>query len=256
MSTLFDLSDRVAFVTGAGSGIGRRLALGFAEAGADVGCFDLNPDSAAETVDMIREIGRKAHATAGDVRDQQAVQESIAETSSALGPLSIALNNAGIDRQDKAEEMTLDAWRQVIDVNLTGVFLCAQAEAQHMLANNETGCSIINIASMSASIVNRDMFQSHYNASKAGVKHLTKTLASEWARRGIRVNSISPGYILTPLTEADDIGPLRPVWEELTPLGRIGRTQDLVGPAVFLASEAAAFTTGADLIVDGGYVCW
>lgn len=253
---LFDLTNQVAFVTGGGSGIGRRLAVGFAEAGADVGVFDLNPHSAEETVDMIRALDRKAVATSGDVRDPEGVANAVASTVESLGPLTVALNNAGIDRQDKAEDMTLDAWKQVIDVNLTGVFLCAQAEARHMLDNTVPGGSIINIASMSGTIVNRDQYQAHYNASKAGVKHLTKTLAVEWARKGIRVNSISPGYILTPLTEADDLAPLHEVWKDATPLGRIGRTDDLVGPAVFLASQAAAFTTGADLIVDGGYVTW
>ncbi|PZU01532.1 MAG: short chain dehydrogenase [Gordonia sp. (in: high G+C Gram-positive bacteria)] len=251
---LFNLSGGVAFVTGAGSGIGQRLALGFAEAGADVGCFDVNRTLAEQTADMIRALDRKAAATSGDVRDPQAVTEAVEATVQGLGPLTIALNNAGVVGKQKAEEMTLEEWRRVVDINLTGVFLCAQAEARTMIESG--GGSIINIASMSATIVNRDQYQAHYNASKAGVKHLTKSLAAEWAPRGVRVNAISPGYILTPLTKGEELGHMHAQWEDATPLGRIGRTDDLVGPAIFFASQAGAFTTGADLIVDGGYVIW
>lgn len=254
--SLFDLTGGVAFVTGAGSGIGRRIAVGFAEAGADVGCFDRQADGAKETVAMIEALGRKAVAVSGDVRDEDAINLAVDTTVNTLGPLTVGLNAAGVVRQDKAEEMTLDAWRQVVDINLTGVFLASQAEARHMFANGKGGGSIINIASMSATITNKGQHQAHYNASKAGVMHMSKSMASEWAARNVRVNTISPGYILTPLTESEELGPMHAVWNSATPMARIGRPEELVGPAVFLASKAGSYTTGCDVIVDGGFVLW
>ncbi|HEY9347882.1 MAG TPA: SDR family oxidoreductase, partial [Inquilinus sp.] len=140
------------------------------------------------------------------------------------------------------------------DVNLTGVFLSAQAEARVMLPRQRG--SIVNIASMSGSIVNRGLLQAHYNTSKAGVIHLTKSLAMEWADRGLRVNAISPGYTLTPMNLRPEVAEQRKIFERDTPLGRMATVDELVGPAVFLASAAASFCTGVDLIVDGGFVCW
>jgi NAD(P)-dependent dehydrogenase (short-subunit alcohol dehydrogenase family) len=150
--------------------------------------------------------------------------------------------------------MPEDQWRHLIDINLTGVFLCCQAEAGRMLDHGSG--AIVNIASMSATIANSGLWQAHYNASKAGVKHLTTTLATEWASRGIRVNSLSPGYIKTPMTSG-------PEWEEKlaefakdTPLGRIGIPDDLIGPTVFLLSDAAGFCVGTNLVADGGFTAW
>ena len=163
----------------------------------------------------------------------------------------IALNNAGIAHSAPAEELTAGDWRRLIDVNLTGVFLTAQAEARVMLASG--GGSIVNVASMSGTIVNRGLTQAHYNASKAGVMHLTKSLAVEWARRGIRVNSLSPGYTLTAMTERPEIAGLRSDWESQTPMGRMVRLSELVGPATFLASDASSYVTGEILMVDGGW---
>jgi NAD(P)-dependent dehydrogenase (short-subunit alcohol dehydrogenase family) len=150
--------------------------------------------------------------------------------------------------------MPAEDFRRVVDINLTGVFLGAQGEARVMLAHG--GGSIVNIASMSDTIANRGLLQAHYNASKAGVMHLTKSLATEWADRGIRVNSISPGYTLTPMNKRPEAAERLKAYAADTPLGRIAEVEEMAGPAVFLASDAASFVTGSDLIVDGGYVCW
>jgi NAD(P)-dependent dehydrogenase (short-subunit alcohol dehydrogenase family) len=150
--------------------------------------------------------------------------------------------------------MDAEIFRRVLDVNLTGVFLCAQAAARRRLPQGRG--SIINIASMSATIANRGLQQVHYNSSKAGVIQLTKSMATEWADSGIRVNAISPGYILTPMNERPEVAYRLRGYAADTPMQRIGTVDDLVGPSVFLASASSAFCTGIDLLVDGGYVCW
>lgn len=254
MTNPFSLEDKVAFVTGAGRGIGLTIATGWAAAGAAIACFDLELDSAERAAESLRAAGGKAIGVAGNVTDAESLAAAVARTTSELGGLDIALNNAGIAHQAPAEELTAADWRRMIDVNLTGVFLAAQAEARIMLPNG--GGSIVNIASMSGTIVNRGLVQAHYNASKAGVMHLTKSLAVEWAARGIRVNSISPGYTQTPMTERPEVASMRADWESQTPMGRMVQMSELVGPATFLASDAASACTGADLIVDCGFVCW
>jgi NAD(P)-dependent dehydrogenase (short-subunit alcohol dehydrogenase family) len=252
---MFRLDGQTAFVTGAGSGIGQRIAIGFAEAGADVGCFDIAGSAGlAETVERIGALGRKALALTGDVLDAASLDAAIAASEERLGALAVACNCAGIANAAPAEEMPLDQWKRVIDVNVTGVFLSAQAEARVMLPRG-TG-SIINIASMSGSIVNRGLLQAHYNASKAAVIHMTKSLAMEWAERGIRVNAISPGYTLTPMNLRPEVAEQRKIFERDTPMGRMATVDEMAGPAVFLASRASSFVTGIDLIVDGGFVCW
>lgn len=254
MISSFALTGEVAFVTGAAQGIGEGLAVAFAQAGADVACFDLDHDGARATAGRIERSGRRALALHGDVTDQDAVAGAVAETVSRLGGLSLALNNAGIDIEMAAEEMAVQAFRRVVDVNLSGVFICAQAQARVMLAQGRG--SILNIASMSGRITNKGLFQSNYNASKAGVAHLTRSLATEWAARGVRVNALSPGYVLTPMNERESLLAYREQWKTETPMGRMAEVDDLTGPAVFLLSDAARFCTGVDLVVDGGYTCW
>jgi NAD(P)-dependent dehydrogenase (short-subunit alcohol dehydrogenase family) len=252
---LFSLEGHIAFVTGAGSGIGQRLAIGLAEAGADVACFDLPTSRELDlTVEKIQALGKRAVKYEGDVTQSKDLQNAVAGLEQALGPLSIALNCAGIANAAPAEEMPLEQWQRMIDVNLTGVFLSCQAEAKVMLPREQG--SIINIASMSGSIVNRGILQAHYNSSKAAVMHLTKSLAMEWCDRGIRVNSISPGYTLTPMNLRPEVAEQRKIFEKDTPLRRMATVDELVGPAIFLASQAASFCTGHDLIIDGGFVCW
>ena len=252
---LFDLSGETALVTGAGSGIGQRLAVGLAEAGANVACLDL-PGSAGlgETVERIAALGRRALRLDGDVTQAADLQRAVARCEADLGPLSVALNCAGIANATAAEDMPEVQWQRMLSVNLNGVFLSCQAEARVMLPRRRG--AIVNIASMSGSIVNRGLLQAHYNSSKAAVIHLSKSLAMEWSDRGLRVNSISPGYTATPMNSRPEVAEQVKQFEADTPLGRMASVDELVGPAVFLASRAASFVTGVDLIVDGGFVCW
>jgi NAD(P)-dependent dehydrogenase (short-subunit alcohol dehydrogenase family) len=150
--------------------------------------------------------------------------------------------------------MPLDQWQRLIDINVTGVFLSCQAEGSAMLQNGRG--SIVNIASMSGSIVNRGLLQTHYNASKAAVIQLSRSLAMEWCQRGIRVNTISPGYTATPMNLRPEVAEKVEKFVADTPLGRMATVDELVGPAVFLLSDAASFCTGVDLLVDGGFTCW
>ncbi|MDR6676766.1 SDR family oxidoreductase [Pseudomonas oryzihabitans] len=252
---LFDLGGQTAFVTGAGSGIGQAIAVGLAEAGADVACFDL-PGSRdlAGTVARIQAQGRRALALEGSVTSAADLATAVARTEAELGPLSLAVNSAGIANAQPAEELELERWQRMLDINLTGVMLSCQAQARVMLPRGKG--AIVNIASMSGSIVNRGLLQAHYNTSKAGVIHLTKSLAMEWAERGIRVNCISPGYTATPMNTRPEVAEQVKIFEQTTPLGRMAEVEEMVGPAIFLCSPAASFCTGVDLIVDGGFVCW
>ena len=255
MSDLSSLSGEVAFVTGAGSGIGQGIAVGLARAGADVALFDLPGSTGIEkTRDEIEKLGHKAVVAAGDVVNEQDLAAAIGRTEKALGTLTLAVNSAGIANAAPAEEMSRAQWQKVIDVNLTGLFLSCQAEGRRMLARGKG--SIVNIASMSGSIVNRGLTQVHYNASKAGVVHLSKSLAMEWVGRGIRVNVISPGYTLTPMNLRPEVADQRKIFETETPLQRMAEVDEMVGPTIFLLSKAASFVTGVDLLVDGGFECW
>ncbi|WP_263258542.1 SDR family oxidoreductase [Pseudomonas oryzihabitans] len=252
---LFDLGGQTAFVTGAGSGIGQAIAIGLAEAGAQVACFDL-PGSRdlAGTVERIQAHGRRALALEGSVTSAADLEAAVARAEAELGPLSLAVNSAGIANAQPAEELELERWQRMLDINLTGVMLSCQAQARVMLPRGKG--AIVNIASMSGSIVNRGLLQAHYNTSKAGVIHLTKSLAMEWAERGIRVNCISPGYTATPMNTRPEVADQVRIFEQTTPLGRMAEVEEMVGPAIFLCSPAASFCTGVDLIVDGGFVCW
>jgi NAD(P)-dependent dehydrogenase (short-subunit alcohol dehydrogenase family) len=253
-SSLFSLEDRVAVVTGAASGIGRRIALGLAEAGAHVGLLDLPGSDLQGTAKEVEALGRRALALPADVTSGDDLTQAVTRVDTELGPLRLAVNCAGIANAAPAEDMDLAQWQRVIYINQTGVFLSCQAEARAMLPRREG--SIVNIASMSGVIVNRGLLQAHYNASKAAVIHLSKSLAMEWCRRGVRVNSISPGYTATPMNTRPEVADQVRQFEADTPLGRMATVDELVGPAVFLLSDAASFCTGVDLLVDGGFVCW
>ena len=252
---LFDLSGRVAIVTGAGSGIGQRIAVGLAQCGADVACLDIRTDSGLlDTVGFIEATGHKALAICVNVTDRASLGEAVDRTERDLGALGIAVNAAGIANASPAEEMSEEQFQTLMDVNLKGVFLSCQAEANTMLRHGRG--SIINIASMSGVIVNRGLMQVHYNASKAGVIHMSKSMAMEWVERGIRVNSISPGYTATPMNTRPEMVHQTKDFESQTPMQRMATVDEMVGPAVFLASEASSYCTGVDLLVDGGFCCW
>jgi len=250
----FRLDDQVALVTGAASGIGRGIALGLAGSGAHVACFDLAGPALDQVVAEIAETGQRAITASGDVTDPASLSEAVRRTESDLGPLTLAVNSAGIANAAPAEEMSLQQWQRVVDIDYTGVFLSCQAEARVMLPRGRG--AIVNIASMSGSIVNRGLLQAHYNSAKAGVVHLSRSLAMEWADRGVRVNAISPGYTATPMNTRPEVADQVRQFEADTPLGRMAQVDELVGPAVFLLSGAASFCTGVDLLVDGGFTCW
>jgi NAD(P)-dependent dehydrogenase (short-subunit alcohol dehydrogenase family) len=252
---LFSLTGRIALVTGAGSGIGQRIAIGLAQCGADVALLDRRTDDGlAQTAEHVAAAGRRSIQLQADVTSGAALADAVAETEAALGPLTLAVNAAGIANANPAELMEEAQFQTMMDINLKGVFLSCQAEARAMLAHGRG--AIVNIASMSGVIVNRGLQQAHYNASKAGVIHMTKSLAMEWVGRGIRVNTISPGYTATPMNTRPEMVHQTKLFEEQTPMGRMAHVDEMVGPAVFLLSDAASFVTGHDLLVDGGFCCW
>ena len=255
MTHLFSLAGEIALVTGAGSGIGQAIAIGLAEAGADVACFGHESKGGLEdTAAQIRKIGRRSIVCKGNVTYAADITSAIERIGADLGPLSIAVNNAGIGGAGAAETLSVEDWEHVYEVNVTGVFRCCQAEAKIMIPLGRG--SIINIASMSGTIANRGLKQAHYNSSKAAVIHMTKSLAAEWAGHGIRVNAISPGYTLTPMNRRGAVAGMNETFARDTPMGRLAEPEEMAGPAVFLASKAASFVTGRDLIADGGFVCW
>ncbi|MFK7992931.1 MAG: SDR family oxidoreductase [Granulosicoccus sp.] len=252
---LFDLSGRVALVTGAGSGIGQCMALGLAQCGADVACLDRRDDGGLDdTVQLIRDAGRKALSLQADVTQRDTLDDAVEQTENQLGPLGIAVNAAGIANANPAESMSEDQFQTLMDINLKGVFFSCQAEANAMLRHGKG--SIINIGSMSGVISNRGLEQCHYNASKAGVIHMGKSMAMEWVSRGVRVNSISPGYTATPMNTRPEMIHQTREFESQTPMARMASVTEMVGPAIFLASDASSYCTGVDLLVDGGFCCW
>ncbi|RUU64567.1 SDR family oxidoreductase, partial [Mesorhizobium sp. M2C.T.Ca.TU.009.01.2.1] len=207
-----------------------------------------------QTADKIKALGRKALVLTGSVTSETDLATAIDRLEAELGALTVAVNNAGIAGSEAAETLPLEKWRKVHEVNVAGVFLSCQAEARVMLPRRAG--SIINIASMSGTIVNRGLTQAHYNSSKAAVIHMSKSLAMEWADRGLRVNVVSPGYTLTPMNKRPEVAEEIKIFKRDTPMGRMAAPEEMVGPTVFLASRASSFVTGLDLIVDGGYVCW
>ena len=250
------LTDRVAFVTGGASGIGLCAVEALAEAGAHVVIADLKQDAIDAA---IRGLGDKGYVVEGvvmDVTDAAAVSKVADDLVARLGRIDILINNAGIARSEiPAEEMEDERWLNVLDVNLNGSFWCARAFGRHMLAQGSG--SIVNVGSMSGFIVNRPQGQSHYNASKAAVHHLTKSLAAEWGARGVRVNAVAPTYIATPLNAfADKEAPMYKRWIDSTPMARLGEPEEVASVIAFLASDAASLMTGSIVLVDGGYSCW
>lgn len=250
------LDSKKAFVTGGARGIGKSVATALAEAGADIAIVDMDIAEAEKTAKwMSEQTGRDVFAIKADVTKPDDVNAMIDVVLARFGRIDIAFCNAGICINVSAEEMTFEQWKKVIDVNLTGVFLTAQAAGKVMLKQGSG--SIINTASMSAHIVNVPQPQCAYNASKAGVIQLTKSMAIEWAKKGVRVNCISPGYIGTELIlAAPHLTALIEEWNKIAPMGRLGRPDELQAVVVYLAGDASSFTTGSDFVVDGAFTCF
>jgi len=251
---MFSLDGKTSVVTGGARGIGKVVALEMANAGSNIAIVDMLDDVATETAKEIEQKhGVKAKGYKCDVTNPAQVNAVIDEIASDFGTLDVLFNNAGIVLHKPALDVTPDEWLNVINVNLNGVFFVAQAFAKNLVKNKRPG-SIINTASMSGTIVNIPQPQASYNASKAAVIHLTKSLAIELAPHEIRVNSISPGYIETDLTahvRKDWIDE----WLKLTPTRRMGQPEELASMVVLLAGDSSKFTNGSDIIMDGAFTC-
>jgi len=253
---LFKLTGRVALVTGGGRGIGLACVEALAEAGAQVIIADRDATLADEGRAALRVKGRDADVVIMDVTDSGRVTQVADEVVSRHGRIDILVNSAGIARSETpAEKVDDEHWLNVLDVNLNGTFWCCRAFGSHML-RAQSG-AIVNIGSMSGFIVNKPQEQSYYNASKAAVHHLTKSLAAEWGARGVRVNAVAPTYIATPLTAfVKSNSAMYDAWIAATPMARLGRVEEIASIVLFLASDAASLMTGSVVIADGGYTCW
>ncbi len=250
---LFGLRGKSALVTGASSGIGRRVAQAYAQAGADVAVAARNVEALENVAAELAADGAgKVVPIRCDVTRPEQVNSMVDRVVAELGGIDIAVCNAGIITVVPMLEMSPEEFQRIQDTNVTGVFLTAQAAARAMVAQGRGGV-IINTASMSGSIINVPQQVGHYCASKAAVIHMTKAMAVELAPHNIRVNSVSPGYILTELVEP--LTEYHRQWEPKIPLGRIGRPEELVGLYIYLASEASSYMTGSDVVIDGGYTC-
>ncbi len=246
----FRLTGRVAVVTGSTRGLGRTFALALAEAGADIVIVGRDADAAASVAAEITDRGRRSIVCLADVTSRVDVERVRDETLAAFGRVDILINNAGTCIHKPALEVTDDEWREVMSVNVDGVWLCSQVFGGVFVGQGKG--TIVNIGSMSAAIVNRPQWQPAYNASKAAVHHLTRSLAAEWAPLGVRVNALAPGYMRTDMSPVDEPRFQR-FWIEDAPQGRVGEPDELAGAIVFLASDASTFMTGSVLTVDGGY---
>jgi NAD(P)-dependent dehydrogenase (short-subunit alcohol dehydrogenase family) len=256
---LFELTGKVAIVTGAARGLGRQAALALAEAGADVAICDLLEREGAETVEEIADLGRRALFERVDVTHSDQIEAFVGGLVERWGKIDVLVNNAGMPSQGRPlEDVTDDVWRQIIDTNLSSMFYFAKPVARHMIARGEGG-AIVNLASISGIVISNILPRHNvpYCVTKAGVAHLTRGMASDWAPHNIRVNAIAPGYMLTAQTQKSRQYP--EIVERLianTPMKRYGREEEIKGTIVYLASDASSFMTGSVVVLDGGTTIW
>jgi NAD(P)-dependent dehydrogenase (short-subunit alcohol dehydrogenase family) len=246
----FDLTGRTAVVTGSTRGLGRAFARALAEAGANVVIVGRNAAGAAEVERELGALGVGTLVVLADMTVRADIERLLAESAERFGRIDVLVNNAGACIHKPALEVTDAEWRDVMGVNLDGLWIASQVFGRQMIEAG--GGVIVNVGSMSAAIVNRPQWQPAYNASKAAVHHLTRSLAAEWAPHGVRVNALAPGYMHTDMTPLHEPRFQR-YWIEDTPQQRAGEPEELGGAIVFLASDASSFMTGSVLTVDGGY---
>jgi NAD(P)-dependent dehydrogenase (short-subunit alcohol dehydrogenase family) len=249
----FSMRGKVAVVTGGNRSIGRAIAIGLAEAGASIAIAARDEEKSEETLTELRRIGVRALAVPTDVADRGDLENMVATVTHELGPIDVLVNNAGIGFHADALTLSDEEWRRLFSVNLDAVWKASQVVGNQMATRG--GGSIINIGSISGLIVNRPQWHSPYGVSKAAVHHLTKSLAAEWASKGIRVNAIAPGYVKTEIasTEYEDYGHY---WRDEVPMRRYATPEEIAPIALLLASDASSFVTGSVFVVDGGYTLW
>jgi NAD(P)-dependent dehydrogenase (short-subunit alcohol dehydrogenase family) len=247
---LFRLDGRTAVVTGATRGLGRTFALALADAGADIVVIGRDAAAAGKVTGEIAERGRESIAVLADIRDRASVTSACKQSVARFGAVDILVNNAGTCIHKPALDVTDDEWREVMGTNVDALWLCSQVFGAHMVARGRG--VIVNIGSISAQIVNRPQWQPAYNASKAAVHQLTRSLAAEWAPFGVRVNAVAPGYVKTDMAPVDEPRFQR-YWIEDAAMRRYATPDEIAGAVLYLASDAASFVTGSVLVADGGY---
>ena len=253
---LFNLKNYCSIITGGAQGLGKYMALALASYGSNIVIADINFALAKKTAEEFKKKNVEAIAIEMDVRNENQIDKMINSTIETFGKIDVLINNAGITKHVNLEDMNFRDWEEVIDINLNGVFKVSKAVGKEMIKNNFG--SMINISSMSGIIVNTPQNQAAYNVSKAGVIMLTKSLAAEWAKYNIRVNTIAPGYMN--IGQAEEFFKKKTdtakKWNSLTPMGRPGEPEELGGIAVYLASKASSYATGGVFTIDGGYTVW
>jgi NAD(P)-dependent dehydrogenase (short-subunit alcohol dehydrogenase family) len=246
----FSLSGKVSVVTGANRGIGRALVTALAEAGSDAVLLVRDTGGSAEVLADLERLGVTAITVTADVTEPDQVRRAVGQVMDRLGQVDVLVNNAGVGIHRPSLEVTAEEWQFVLDINVNGVWHCCQEFGRQMVTQHSG--AIINIGSISANIVNRPQWQPAYNASKAAVHHLTRSLAAEWAPYGVRVNALAPGYIKTEMAPVDR-PEFKRYWIDDAPMQRYAMPHELGPSVVYLASDASSFMTGEVVVIDGGY---
>jgi len=253
INSLFSIKGKNAIVTGSAQGLGKEIALAFAEAGANVALVDRNEEGAKDVAKEINNMGGETCVVKIDLSQIEEIKKMVQEVKDKFGKIDILVNNAADLRSVLAVQVTPEEWYRTINDNLTSAFFCCQSVGKEMIKQNKG--VIINISSIASKIVVRPQIQPHYHIAKSGMDALTRTLAVEWAKYNIRVNSVVPGYLKTPPVEKM-MKVYKDEWLNLIPLNRIAEASEIRGPVLFLASDASSYVTGTSLMVDGGYTIW